>query len=156
MADATYQPKVYRKQGGDKIVVASGGQIAADEGGYFLRNTPTPATVTTAATLTTAGMLGGLITGSDTDGSTVAITLPTGTVMSTAITVDNDQSFDFTFINLSPDEIADTYTLTAATGFTIVGRPIIDSIHADAEFPNAGTFRCRQTAANTWVAYRIN
>lgn len=27
MADATYGPKVYRKQGGDEIVVASGGQL---------------------------------------------------------------------------------------------------------------------------------
>jgi hypothetical protein len=33
MADATYQPKVYRKQGGDELVVASGGQINVESGG---------------------------------------------------------------------------------------------------------------------------
>lgn len=33
MADATYQPKVYRKQGGDTQVVASGGDIAVESGG---------------------------------------------------------------------------------------------------------------------------
>ena len=32
MADATYQPKVYRKQGGDEMVVADGGQITAESG----------------------------------------------------------------------------------------------------------------------------
>ena len=33
MADATYQPKVYRKQGGDEQVVASGGTVTVESGG---------------------------------------------------------------------------------------------------------------------------
>lgn len=33
MADSTYQPKVYRKQGGDEMVVASGGKIVIESGG---------------------------------------------------------------------------------------------------------------------------
>jgi hypothetical protein len=33
MADATYQPLVYRKQGGDELVVASGGKITVESGG---------------------------------------------------------------------------------------------------------------------------
>lgn len=33
MPDATYQPKVYRKQGGDELVVASGGAITLESGG---------------------------------------------------------------------------------------------------------------------------
>jgi len=33
MADTTYQPKVYRKQGGDEIVVADGGKITVESGG---------------------------------------------------------------------------------------------------------------------------
>lgn len=33
MADATYSPKVYRKQGGDEMVVASGGAITVESGG---------------------------------------------------------------------------------------------------------------------------
>ena len=33
MADATYSPKVYRKQGGDELVVASGGLITVESGG---------------------------------------------------------------------------------------------------------------------------
>lgn len=33
MADATYQPKVYRRQGGDELVIASGGKITQEPGG---------------------------------------------------------------------------------------------------------------------------
>lgn len=33
MTDSTYQPKVYRKQGGDELVVASGGAITVESGG---------------------------------------------------------------------------------------------------------------------------
>lgn len=33
MVDKTYQPKVYRKQGGDEQVVASGGKITVESGG---------------------------------------------------------------------------------------------------------------------------
>src|SRR5262245_33821205 len=33
MADATYQPKVYRTNGGDKQVVASGGELDVESGG---------------------------------------------------------------------------------------------------------------------------
>ena len=33
MADLTYQPKVYRKQGGDELVVADGGKITVESGG---------------------------------------------------------------------------------------------------------------------------
>lgn len=32
MADATYQPKVYRKQGGDELVIASGGTLTVESG----------------------------------------------------------------------------------------------------------------------------
>ena len=35
MADTTYQPLVYRKQGGDELVVASGGLITHESGGLF-------------------------------------------------------------------------------------------------------------------------
>ena len=35
MADATYQPLVYRKQGGNELVVASGGKITLESGGQF-------------------------------------------------------------------------------------------------------------------------
>ncbi len=113
-------------------------------------------TVTSAVTLTAAGMLSGIITGIQSSGSTNALTLPTGTVMDAAMpNVAINSSFDFTIINASA-AAADTYTLTAADGFTIVGKPIIDGKHSTVFGSGSATFRCRKTAANTFVAYRIS
>ena len=115
-----------------------------------------PVAMTTAATITVAALKSGLITGMHSAGATAAYTLPTGTVMDAALTsfvIVND-SFDFTIINLSA-ALADTITLTAAAGFTIVGQATIDSAHVDSEFPSSGTFRIRRTAANTFEAYRL-
>ena len=36
MSDATYQPKVYRKQGGEELVVADGGIIRVESGGSII------------------------------------------------------------------------------------------------------------------------
>jgi hypothetical protein len=36
MADTTYQPKVYLKQGGEEIVVASGGKLNIETGGQIV------------------------------------------------------------------------------------------------------------------------
>ena len=114
-----------------------------------------PTDMTVAATITTAAMKAGLIAATHDAGATAAYTLPTGTVMDADLTSDiivND-SFEFTIINLSA-ALADTITLTAAEGFTIVGQATVDSAHDNSEFPSSGTFRCRKTAANTFVAYR--
>lgn len=52
MADATYQPKVYRKQGGDVQVVASGGSIDVESGGKIVAAGTQAANV---ASITTTG-----------------------------------------------------------------------------------------------------
>lgn len=41
MADATYQPKVYRTSGGDKQVIASGGTLEIESGGTLIVPTNT-------------------------------------------------------------------------------------------------------------------
>jgi hypothetical protein len=38
MADETYQPKVYKKQGGDELVIANGGEINVETGGIITAN----------------------------------------------------------------------------------------------------------------------
>ncbi|HXG36527.1 MAG TPA: hypothetical protein VNL15_06135 [Dehalococcoidia bacterium] len=53
MADATYQPKVYMKQGGDEQVVASGGQINIETGGKFVKNGTQEAALTAQDTTIT-------------------------------------------------------------------------------------------------------
>lgn len=41
MTDATYQTKVYEKQGGNEVVVASGGQLTVESGGLVVVTLPT-------------------------------------------------------------------------------------------------------------------
>lgn len=43
MADGTYAPKVYRAQGAEQLVVASGGSIKMETGGKILPNSGTQA-----------------------------------------------------------------------------------------------------------------
>lgn len=120
------------------------------------RHQAAPTAMTTAATMTAAALLAGLITGTHSAGSTQAYTLPSGadldTALSSAFLING--SFDFTIINLSA-ALADTITLTASTGITIVGQALIESAHANSEFPNSSTFRVRKTAADTFVCYKI-
>lgn len=117
-----------------------------------------PATPTTVATLTIAQLLTGILNATPTaTGATVAYTLPTGTNMDTAATglVAGD-SFDWVCIN-NALAAADTITITANTGHTIVGNPIVQSLHAStgAIYGYSGVFRSRKTASATWITYRI-
>lgn len=41
MVDKTYQTKVYHKNGGDEVVVASGGQLTVESGGKVIVTLPT-------------------------------------------------------------------------------------------------------------------
>lgn len=49
MADATYQPKVYHKHGGDELVVASGGVLNVETGGIIKANGTQAATIADAS-----------------------------------------------------------------------------------------------------------
>ena len=52
MADATYQPKTYRKQGGDEFVVAASGAITVESGGIVDFQTDTVFKDTTVGVIT--------------------------------------------------------------------------------------------------------
>jgi len=121
-----------------------------------LKQQVAPAAMTVAATITAANLLKGIIAGTHDAGATQAYTLPTGALLDAALTafMINNASFDFTIINLSA-ALADTITLTASDGITIVGNAIIESAHTDSEFPSSGTFRCRKTTTSTFVVYRL-
>lgn len=66
MLDNTYQPNVYMKQGGDEMVVASGGTIRMESGSLLLAGSATAAASTitdpsggstsTGGTVTTGGV----------------------------------------------------------------------------------------------------
>ena len=122
-----------------------------------LREQGAPVAMTTAATITSAALIGGLITGTHSAGATAAYTLPTGAVLDAAVEMAIGQSFDFTIINLSA-AAADTITLTApASGITLVGTAIVQSAHATTGtlYGNAATWRMRKTAAETFICYRV-
>lgn len=59
MSDATYGPKVYHKQGGDELVVASGGGINIEPGGAITADgTQASALTTQLTTITIADAAG--------------------------------------------------------------------------------------------------
>lgn len=122
----------------------------------------TPTAMTTAATMTSAGLLSGIITGTHTAGATAAYTLPTGTLLDAAAgNMAIGDAFEWVLINLST-AAADSITVTAGTDHTIVGAPIVISSHVTTGGAitsmgcNSSTWITRKTAANTFVTYRKN
>ena len=106
--------------------------------------------------MTAAELLDGIITGTHTVGGTAAYTLPTGTLMDAASEWAIGESFDWTLINLSA-AAADTVTVTAGTGHTVVGTMIVQSAHSTTGllYGNAVRFRTRKTDSNTFITYRL-
>jgi hypothetical protein len=117
---------------------------------------PAETAKTTAVTLTVAELLTQIITGTHAAGATQAYTLPTGTLLDAGATWDTNEYFDWSLLNLSAAAL-DTITLTAATGHTIVGNPIVQSANATTGgiYGNSARWRTRKSAANTFVTYRI-
>jgi hypothetical protein len=106
-----------------------------------------PANIADGASMiaTAANVLTGIITATPTAGRDVQ--LPTGANLDLATEWAIGDSFDFTVITLA----AFALTLTVNTGVTIVG--------AAATAGTAGAsarFRCRKTAADTFVVYRLS
>jgi hypothetical protein len=113
-----------------------------------------PTAKTTAATLTIAELKTGILTGTHTAGATQEYTLPTGTLTDAALQFAAGDSFDWVLINLSA-AAADTITIGAGVGHTIVGNAVVSSSHATTIDGASAQFRTRKTAANTYVTYRI-
>jgi hypothetical protein len=132
----------------DATNVAAAGATMATQGA--------PTALTGASTITAAGMVSKIVTLTHTVGSTVALTLDTGAVTDAAVTMAVGDSMDWSLINLSA-AAADTGTVTASDGHTIVGNPIVQSEHVSTGgiTGSAGMFRTRKTAADTFVTYRV-
>lgn len=151
MSDATYGANVYIKQGADELVIKSGGTIRNQ--GIYYRTQPSPTAKTVANTLTIAELQTKIINATPTaTGATAAYTLPTGALIDAGVTMEVDDSFDWILINNALDA-ADTITVTADTGHTIVGNPVV--VRAGATTGYSSMWRTRKTAANTFVTYRI-
>lgn len=125
--------------------------------GAILRTQVAPATATTAATLTIAQLMTGILSATPTaTGATVAYTLPTGALIDSAVDMAVNDSFDWVCVN-NALAAADTITITAATGHTIVGGPIVQSLHVTTGGITgySAVFRTRKSAADTFITYRI-
>lgn len=101
-----------------------------------------PNVLNATGALTSAMILGGIVT--STTGAAVAATLPTGAVLDAASAFDVNESFDWSVINTG----GNAFTVTAATGHTIVGVAAVATV-------TSGRWRTRKTAADTFVSYRI-
>lgn len=109
---------------------------------YLGRPQGAPVAVDVTGAVSAAAMLGGIVTSST--AAAVAGTIPTGTVMDAASQFAIGDSFDWSVINTGPN----TFTVTAATGHTIVGAAAVATA-------TSGRFRTRKTAAATFVTYRM-
>lgn len=101
-----------------------------------------PVAVNTTGAVSAAAIQGGLVT--STTAAAVAGTIPTGAVMDAAGEFAVGDSFDWSVINTGPN----TFTVTAASGHTIVGAAAVATL-------TTGQFRTRKTAANTFITYRL-
>lgn len=115
-----------------------------------------PAVYNTTSTVVAPDLMAGLITSTQATGDTITLTLPTGTLMDAALDLPINGSFEWSLINLS-SAAADTVTIAAGSGHTIVGTSIVQSAHATTGllYGNSARFRTRKTAANTFVTYRL-
>ncbi len=123
--------------------------------GVLSKKQAAPVAKTTSDTLTAADLLVGIITVTQGGGGISTQTLPTGTLMDAAMPNEFaiDDSFEFTVINLGA--AVEAFVLAAGTGFTIVGNANIEEPDVITN-ASSGTFRCRKTAANVFVAYRVS
>lgn len=115
------------------------------------------ATNNTTASLLTSNMMQGIITATHTTGATMTLTLPTGALADAAAGIEIGKGFEWSLINLSA-AAADTVTIAAASGHTIVGAVLIPSSHSTTgglNGTNSARFFTRKTAADTFITYRL-
>jgi hypothetical protein len=106
-------------------------------------NQPTPTSKSAAATLTIAELKTGII---QYTGAAATLTLPTGTLMEGGFSsIYTNMAFEWSVINTGTG----ICTIGAGTTHTIVGTATV-AIGASARFVS------RQTAANTFVSYRLS
>jgi hypothetical protein len=107
----------------------------------------TPTTQNSAATLTTAKVMSGIITTTQATGATIAVLLPNGADMELAAQFDVGDFFDWVLVNLSTG--ANTVTITNAASNNNINGAAIVAVTSSARF------RTYKTATNTFATYRI-
>lgn len=118
----SYQGKVYRKQGGDELVVASGGKITVESGGELAVGAGATLSVDPASTIDFQGSMADFVgdvefvVGSETGGDTINVAVqlkdPEGTALAKRASL---------LMYLSDDEHGDSLTASAPSGGWAIG-----------------------------------
>lgn len=111
-----------------------------------------PSSQDTAATLTAAQLIAGILTSAP--AAAINLQLPLATAMDTALpAAAAGMSFDFSLVNTSTTA-ANTDTITTNTGWTLVGNMVVPG--ATAGPGTSGRFRARKTGTGAWTLYRLS
>lgn len=113
---------------------------------------PDPVSVTTAATLTPAQVLNGLIiANSGITAASVTYTLPTVADLEAVLTNSDKVGTSFTFRVVNIGTSSATAIIAAGTGWTITG-----SLTMTIPVTTGATLIARKSAAGAWTLYRVN
>ena len=113
---------------------------------------PDPVSVTTAATLTPAQVLNGLIiANSGITAASVTYTLPTVADLEAVLTNSDKTGTSFTFRVVNIGTSSATAIIAAGTGWTITG-----SLTMTIPVTTGATLLARKSAAGAWTLYRVN
>lgn len=151
--------------GGDVVMTAgaggtSAGGTAGVPGMVYLRSPSsqkyTVTAMTTSATITTAAILGGLITANQAGGAAATYTMPTGAVLAAALpaTFAVGDSIEFIVNNISAVDAEDATIATAASGITLKGNMTVEANSAVTKVA-WGRFLCILTAGATFDVHRV-
>ena len=106
----SYEPKVYRREGGDSQVIA--------EGGHFVQHMTATAVATAgAATYTTAAILGGIIARDPAGGARTDVT-PTAALLIAGLDLQNDGESASCYLVNTADQ-AEAITIDPGAGVTV-------------------------------------
>ena len=112
---------------------------------------PEPVSVTTAATLTAAQVLNGLIlANSGISGASVTYTLPTVAALETDLSNSEKVGTSFTFRLVNLGTSSGTAIIATNTGWTISG-----SLTMTVPVTTGAQFVARKSAAGAWTLYRV-
>jgi len=143
-------------ESGNLFVSAKPIYARASSTAAFIQYQGAPATTDDGTTaVSAANILTGIVQCTPTADRSKATDTASNLVSGLDLTADND-SFDFSFINLTTDG-QDNVTLTGGTGVTLVGNMVIHAQDAtdDAVSIGVGRFRIRRTGASAVTMYRI-
>ena len=137
------------------LIVAGGATYLKGTSGIIRYQGAEATTADSTAVVTAANVLTGIVKCTPSTARSKATDTAANFVSGLGLGADND-SFDFSLLNLSTTG-GDDITLTAGTGITIVGNPIVAARDDtdNAISVGVGHFRLRRTGATAVTLYRL-